>query len=481
MKKSVLNFAFFGLLLSACGSISNKPVPPTTNRPHGYNDNLKSYVENLKFENHDRFNTDVMTIKSLYRKAGTDLVNSRKNQNGSIKKALFLEEVNEIDEELPFEMEVEDVNFEEDLIKSKLDLSEHYINLFNYMNGLSKDEFSFYCGSFAPITIDEHECFAKIQINEITHELNYIVQMGHGFYLYSAFYGKLGENFSYERHLEKEEGDSLYVDLNYIGYSMENDKISYPMRNILVNFNDETGNSDVYEDKLLNKESDLKEMDIINSYSMLKYPFMNFATSSLNKALLLAETETVENMEAFVTLSENFLSNSLIIGKYDNNSDRVSCSLPHGHVEDNKLYLDTPELKVKVTNKTLFTLEDCKLFYTWRRNAVRFNDKGRNYHSIDYALDVDAVIEIDEEYVTITLPEYLDLNDSYITQSSNDYISYQESFVEEGRRVDTTKDTYFLERYFDDVFYNDIPGFYYGFERNEENFKVLEFDNIYKA
>ncbi len=344
------------------------------------NKELNNFLKNIDFDmDTDAFIYNPDIISSHYSKYN-DVINDNTSNQKSLEKRANNKKLIYKDK----------IDFES--YGGHYDLGDEILEVFFVLSDLTTHEFEDYCGVFYPITIDEHVCFARIQINETVGELEYSLLMGQSFYNFSAFYiTHNGDSDVMERHYDYVEGDQLFIIANYLDFTLVDGKISFPMNVYNMDYIEGNhGYSNNYYN--LKSEDDFHMYDITNAYSLLKYPYSKYINSSVLQTLLYIGNCDFEKLPPFFSVVDHYLNQSTnVSGARLDGLNFYSNKIYIQKSEEGYVFSDT-ELVVNCLNCNLFRIDGGHLgLYYYDSNA---------YESI--YIDLAAEKKIEKYTVTFT-------------------------------------------------------------------------------
>lgn len=381
--KKLMTMSLLSMLLFSCAN-ANK-YSSTSSNLYGDNSELKSFIEEIDFSfDTDSFIYDSETI-SLNYNSFIDSYNKMNNQK--------IKKLNEINENKSIYREKFDFNSDNSIIEKCKD----FFKVFFILAELTNKDFTTYCGKYSPIMIEDHQCYARIQINETIGELEYSLLMGQSFYNFSAYYVSI-ENEVITKHVEKQEGDSLYIIANYFDYTLVDNKISFPINTFCVEATNEEENGFLQDFDKLNSEDEFHFYDVKKAYSLLKYPHQKALYSDILKTLLLIGTKEFDKLPPLLDVIDHYLNQSTNVSASKINGLNFTSNPIYIEKSENGYAFKDNELIVNCLNCSIFRIDGGYL-------ALYFYDGLKGVY-----IRINAEITIEKYVVTFTFPKEIPQN-----------------------------------------------------------------------
>lgn len=248
------------------------------------------------------------------------------------------------------------------------------LNYFYCLKDKINAGFADFCNEYAPIGIDT---FVRIRLNDAIQELELSVKKGNSYYFFSNFY----MDDAGHKYMEAKEDRHLTIELNHFEYTVENEKITYP---IAVNhyfgmWNDEIQNMGVSTDYVeINSSDDLENLDINQAHSSLKYPFYKSVDSGIVITLMNSSKATYLGERQFRKAIDKTIYNYNVVGDFYLDGLNYSMNRINGTLTDNIIQLESTELHYFTKSPSLFFMKNggIEAFITIKDYEYKLNDDG---------------------------------------------------------------------------------------------------------
>ena len=241
------------------------------------------------------------------------------------------------------------------------DVPEDIVNHFYVLKEFVQKGFEQFCNEYAILGKDT---LIRIRINDALQELELSVKTENTYLFYANYY----LNDKGQKHLEYQEGDTLCVEYHNITYTVQNDKVAFPItyfRFGLVGWQNYT----------LNNQDDLEDLDMTEAYDTLKYPFIKHIDSQLIQSLLNSSSASIIGERQFRKAVDKTLYNYNYVGEFNIEGLNFSGEDLPATIDGNKLVFGSDVYRVSAAVPNIFFGANGGLymelsFYTIDREAT---------------------------------------------------------------------------------------------------------------
>ena len=214
------------------------------------------------------------------------------------------------------------------------------VSRFYILKEFAEHGFEQFCNAYAILGKDT---LIRIRINDTLQELELSVKTGNTYLFYANYY----LNDKGQKHLEYREGDTLCVEYHNITYTVQNNKVAFP----ITYFRFGLIGSQHYT---LNNQDDLEELDITELYDTLKYPFIKHIDSQLIQSLLNSSSATIIGEKKFRNAVDKTLYNFNYVGEFNIEGLNFSGDDLPATVVDNKLVFASDKFHIKAAVPAIY-------------------------------------------------------------------------------------------------------------------------------